>query len=556
MMNKLISLIRTDLNITFGLSAIIHGFKAKKKIWQLLIIPLAIISLIPSYVLLIRGLWSFYDAFSQIGQQSYFLLMGFLGSQLMVFFFGLMYVMSKYYFSNDLNHLVPLPIKPSHILTSKFVTIMVSEYLTSMPIFLPFVIIYGLKTRAAILYWIYAILGAVFLPVIPLVISSLAIMILMKYTNIKGKRDQLRIIAAGGFMIFVIWLQLKIQQISQNAIIQGDNFMFNLARDANLLVRSLGVAFPPSMWGALSLANYDEFLGLSNLLLYSLVSILSFLLMIIASEKLFFDGLIGNIEVSASKGKNKKQNLDKTMTATRPYLAIARKETKMLFKTPIYLMNSVGGVIIVPIILVMSVLTGEASMGPISEILYGNMDFVVLIGIGMIGVLGMLNSVGVTTFSREGSNFWIMRTLPIKAEDQILGRLLASLFIQVIGALVLIVSIFFVIKLDIVNIILIILIGLLASIPMTLLGMIIDIVRPMLSWTNPQQAMKQNFNVLIGMGLGTIYGGALFFLIKFILDKLDMPIIYLIIVGILILSSIIFFKLLKSLIEKRFKELE
>ena len=556
MMNKLISLIRTDLNITFGLSAIIHGFKAKKKIWQLLIIPLAIISLIPSYVLLIRGLWSFYDAFSQIGQQSYFLLMGFLGSQLMVFFFGLMYVMSKYYFSNDLNHLVPLPIKPSHILTSKFVTIMVSEYLTSMPIFLPFVIIYGLKTRAAILYWIYAILGAVFLPVIPLVISSLAIMILMKYTNIKGKRDKLRIIAAGGFMIFVIWLQLKIQQISQNAIIQGDNFMFNLARDANLLVRSLGVAFPPSMWGALSLANYDEFLGLSNLLLYSLVSILSFLLMIIASEKLFFDGLIGNIEVSASKGKNKKQNLDKTMTATRPYLAIARKETKMLFKTPIYLMNSVGGVIIVPIILVMSVLTGEASMGPISEILYGNMDFVVLIGIGMIGVLGMLNSVGVTTFSREGSNFWIMRTLPIKAEDQILGRLLASLFIQVIGALVLIVSIFFVIKLDIVNIILIILIGLLASIPMTLLGMIIDIVRPMLSWTNPQQAMKQNFNVLIGMGLGTIYGGALFFLIKFILDKLDMPIIYLIIVGILILSSIIFFKLLKSLIEKRFKELE
>lgn len=555
-MYKLISLIRTDLNITFGLSAIIHGFKYKKKIWQLIIIPIAILSLIPSYVLLIRGLWSFYDPFSQIGQQSYFLLMGFLGSQLMVFFFGLMYVMSKYYFSNDLNHLVPLPIKPSQILTSKFITIMVSEYLTSLPVFLPFIIIYGLKTNASLVYWLYSILGAVFLPVIPLVISSLTIMILMKYTNIKGKRDQLRVIAAGGFMVFVIWSQFKIQQISQSAILEGENFMFNLARDANLLVKSLGLAFPPSMWGALSLSNFDSFLGLSNILLYSLVSIISFLLMIIASEKLFFDGLIGNIEVSASKGLNKNKNLDKTIVASKPYLAIARKEIKMLFKTPIYLMNSVGGVIIVPIIMVMPFLTGEESIMSISPLLDGNMDLLVLIGIGMIGVLGMLNCVGVTTFSREGSNFWIMRTLPIKAVDQILGRLLASLFIQVIGALVLIISIFFVIKLDIIGIALIFLLGLLASTPMTLLGMIIDIMRPMLNWTNPQQAMKQNFNVLIGMGLATIYGGVLFFLIKFLINRLDMSLIYLTLIGLLIISSIIFFKLLKILIEKRLKDLE
>lgn len=555
-MSKLISLIRTDLNITFGLSSIIHGFKAKKNRWQLIIIPIAILSLIPTYVLFIRGLWSFYDVLSQIGQQSYFLLMGFLGSQLMVFFFGLMYVMSKYYFSNDLNHLVPLPIKPSQILTSKFVTIMVSEYLTSLPLFLPFVIIYGLKTNGGLVYWIYSLLGAIFLPVIPLVISSLVIMILMKYTNIKGKRDQLRIAAAGGFIILMIWFQLKIQQISQNAILEGENFMFNLARDANLLVKSLGMAFPPSMWGALSLANYKSLLGLTNILLYSVVSIIFFVLMIVASEKLFFDGLIGNIEVSASKGRNKNKNLDKTIVARRAYIAIAVKEIKMLFKTPIYLMNSVGGVIIVPVILVMSLVTGEASMAPISELISTNMDIVVLIGVAMIGILGMLNCVGVTTFSREGSNFWIMRTLPIKAEDQILGRLLASLFIQVIGALVLIISIFFIIRLDLISITLIILLGLLASIPMTLLGMIIDIIRPLLTWTNPQQAMKQNFNVLIGMGLATIYGGALFFLIKLILNKLDIVFVYLILVWILIISSLIFFKILKSLIEKRFKELE
>ncbi len=555
-MNKLISLIRTDLNITFGLSSIVHSFRTKKNRWQIIILGLAMLSLVPTYFMLIKGLWSFYDAFSQIGQRSYFLLMGFLGSQLMVFFFGLLYVMSKYYFSNDLNQLVPLPIKPSHILTSKFITIMVSEYLTSLPIFLPFVIIYGIKTRAEVVYWVYSLLSVVFLPVIPLVLSSLAIMIMMKYTNIKGKRDQLRILAAGGFIVLIIWIQLKIQTMAQNSIAQGEDFLFNLARDANLLVNKLGVVFPPSMWGTLALSNYNKLMGSINILLYSLVSIVSFILMILLSEKLFFDGLIGNIEVSASKGRGKKQDFEKHMVSTKPYIAIAKKEIKMLFKTPIYLMNSVGGVVIVPIILVMSILAGDASMEPVMKIISKNMDLVVLGSIGLIGILGILNSVGATTFSREGSNFWIMRTLPIKAEAQIIGRLLSSLFIQFIGIIVMVVSLFFIIRLDILSVILIAFMGLLASIPMTLIGMIIDILRPMLTWTNPQQAMKQNFNVLISMGLGAIYGGALFFLVKFMLDKVDIFIIYLVLILVLTISSIIFVKLLKALITRQFREIE
>ena len=32
---------------------------------------------------------------------------------------------------------------------------------------------------------------------------------------------------------------------------------------------------------------------------------------------------------------------------------------------------------------------------------------------------------------------------------------------------------------------------------LTALGMIIDLARPLLNWTNPQKAIKQNFNVLL-----------------------------------------------------------
>ena len=130
MMNKLISLIKTDFNTTFGLSSLGNSFKNKKNRWQIIIISFAMLSLIPTYIMLVKGLGKIYTIYEQIGQKSMFLLFGFLASQIMIFLFGLLYVMSKYYFSNDLAQLLPLPIKPSYILGSKFVTLMISEYLT------------------------------------------------------------------------------------------------------------------------------------------------------------------------------------------------------------------------------------------------------------------------------------------------------------------------------------------------------------------------------------------------------------------------------------------
>lgn len=555
-MNKLISLIKTDLNITFGLSSVIYDFKAKKQRWQIIIFVIAMLSLIPTYFLIINLLFDFYDVFKEIGQESYFLLMGFLASQLIIFLFGLMYVMSKYYFSNDLNQLLPLPIKPSHILTSKFISLMVSEYLTSFPIFLPFVIIYGIKEGAGIFYWLYAIVTSIALPILPLVLASIIIMILMKYTNIKGKRDLVRTISAVLLLVIIIYIQLQIQKLSQQAILKGEDFYYNIARDANLLARNLGLVFPPSIWGTLALANFYEINGLTNLIMFVGFSVAGFVLMVFLSERLFFDGLIGNIEVTASKGRKRKKNLDKLYIENKPYISLAKKELKMLFKTPIYLMNTVGGVILVPIILVMSLSIGDGSMEPFNEIIYSNMDIVTLVLIGVVAFLGIMNSVGSTTFSREGKNLWIQRTLPVRAEDQIRGRILASLVIQIIGIIALLASMFFIVKLSFLSVLLIIVIGLLSGVVLTQFGMIIDILRPMLDWSNPQQAIKQNLNVLIGMGLALLYGGAIFLLVRSMFGNIDIWKIYLIISAILLISMVILFNILKTIIDKQFIELE
>ncbi len=354
------------------------------------------------------------------------------------------------------------------------------------------------------------------------------------------------------FLILLLSFQFKMQNIAQRSLTEGDEFFFELVRDSNLLVKRLGIIFPPpSMWGTLALVNSTGFEGLSYLLLFFVVSILGYAIMILLSEKLFFGGLIGNIEVSSSKGKKEKiKEIEKVSNMTKPYIALAKKEIKMLFKTPVYVMNSVGGVIIVPIIIVMTILTGESSIEPLKDFVETHPHYLTLAGIGMITMLGMFNSIGVTTFSREGKNFWIQRTLPIKAEDQIIGRVLSSLVIQLIGgAVVLIGSILIFIKVGLIHILIIILIGLLGSIPpMTQLGMVIDILRPLLIWDNPQKAMKQNLNVLIGMGVGTIYGGGAIFLLTInLLDKIDIGYVYFILFSVFIVSAYVLYNILKKI---------
>lgn len=229
----------------------------------------------------------------------------------------------------------------------------------------------------------------------------------------------------------------------------------------------------------------------------------------------------------------------------------------MLIRTPVYLMNSIGGVVLMPILMLMSIFVqGDESVNAVKMLIENNESLVGLIGAGFIAALGVLNSVCCTTFSREGKNMWIQRTLPISTKDQIIGRLLSAIAVQIIGILVLYGSLAYMGVLNIEGVFVIAILGLLGSIPTGELGMIIDAYRPLLDWDNPQRAMKQNLNVLINMGVGSIYIFLIGVLSYKLMNTVDLFIIYGIVGLIFILSSIILYKPLKKIIEMRFDNLE
>ncbi|MFV0254919.1 MAG: hypothetical protein ACK5G7_02170 [Erysipelotrichaceae bacterium] len=133
---------------------------------------------------------------------------------------------------------------------------------------------------------------------------------------------------------------------------------------------------------------------------------------------------------------------------------------------------------------------------------------IVLIGAAMMALVFFLSS-SCTAISREGSQFNILKSYPIAMEKQLLGKTFVNLFIFSIFTLIAatIAAILFNflyqnVVMAIVLFILIIVISEIVVFSSTLTTIAIDGIKPKLIWTTEQEAVKQNYFVLITLVIG------------------------------------------------------
>jgi ABC-2 type transport system permease protein len=89
------------------------------------------------------------------------------------------------------------------------------------------------------------------------------------------------------------------------------------------------------------------------------------------------------------------------------------------------------------------------------------------------------------------------QVIPTPPAIQAKAKFLHSYAVSGLGILIAAFAAVLVIKAKAVHVLLALPIALTAASALTALGMIIDLLRPLLKWTNPQKAIKQNLNVLI-----------------------------------------------------------
>ena len=175
-------------------------------------------------------------------------------------------------------------------------------------------------------------------------------------------------------------------------------------------------------------------------------------------------------------------------------------------------------------------------------------------------VLGSMGNPLSSSFSREGKHIWLMKSLPISVKDQLLGRMLLGLVFQIIIIAPLFALLVFLMKPPIDLLISLFVGNCLSSVIVGLLGLTVDSIRPKLVWDNPQEAMKQNLNIMISMFSSWAFVGLIAFIVYKLSDRIDLLAhlgsIAVFIVGLLILISFSLFIYLWKNLERLIYRME
>jgi ABC-2 type transport system permease protein len=558
-MSKLGILIRTGLKSNFSLAVLYHSLvKQKKDLWLVPIFVLCFAGVLPLLYGIVYLIQRTYLVLNPIGQERALLNLGILAGQTVILLFGIYYVVAAFYFSRDLEILIPMPLKPHEVMVSKFSIILVNEYLTVAAFVLPVLITFGVLTKSGVGYWVNSILVYMTLPVIPLAIVSALVVAMMRFINISRKKDFLILIGGIALIAVVLGFQFLVHR-SGNEDINAGNIAAYLS-SPNSLLNKIGAFFPPSIWATKAIAGGFSAEGLSNLALFLGASLLLFGILIILAEQLFYKGLVGLSETGIRKRILTSDEMSRRVSSGRRAITtIFIRECRIMNRTPVFLLNGILVVILLPILFILMTQSGAGSMGPNLKQLMESGDsllIVLILALFMI-ICGLSNGTSSSTFSREGAQFWISRIIPVAPWEQITAKFLHSYMIGLLGIAAAFVVTIIILHPTIIHLALATGLALVAGILLTAIGMIIDLARPLLDWTNPQKAMKQNLNVLLGMFADAGILAAAYFALKPLM-KAEVSatlIIWGLFAILAILATLSYLALLKFA-QKRYREME
>lgn len=403
----------------------------------------------------------------------------------------------------------------------------------------------------------------ILLPIIPLAIVSILTVFLMSLTNVFKNRDALRMV---GYTVLVTGI-LTIQMfIFKNLIPEGSEDPLagfkKLVDNISNLLDQFSLYYPVTKLIEYSLHG-NPLQAVLSVILFLIVSLGFVYLLSIVLQFMFVNSYLKEQNNPSRKKKVNRKSITNKKGDGNVGLSIAKIDFITILKVPIYAFNSLAIIVLLPVLFIISstVMQSSSDGQQLNQLLdfynqYIN-EFWLAVTL-FLTVSCALIPISSTTFSREGKTNWIMRTLPIKPKDHILGRIYTPFFTQVVFNVVM--TALLVITLiqkgssvgeNIVYGIIAIVLSLLTGLPLLLIGVYIDLKRPMLKWDNPQQPVKQNMNVLILMGLGIGYVTVLYLLYRYVFS-LFLP-VYMMFILLFLIGMILTYVIYHTL-EKQFNE--
>ena len=401
------------------------------------------------------------------------------------------------YFSKDLKILLRMPIKPIEILHSKFINMIISEYeMEAIMLAIP-MLIYGDITKAGIMFYIYAVIVLLILPIIPILITSLVISVIMRLTNKIENKNKVMYIA---IILTTIIIGIILSSMGSGEIVSNSRFE-EIVRQTNGIAENISKVFILIKQTMNILLQYDNIQGLQNLIIFIAENIIFYIIILFIISKIYLKGAIGTTINSRKNAKSAIQGLsEKDFKPKRINKSYILKELRTILRTPIFLIQCIIIPTIYPIVIILASLllvNFANNFIPAWDLLYKNA--VTCLGAAMFLSLGqvfyMMNFTSIIAISRESKNAILTKYIPISLQKQFKLKVSLGVLLNLLAGIL--VTIFYYMSVH--NVFATILIAI-ELVILNIIGekfkLLTDLRKPQIDWNSEYTMMKQNTNVM------------------------------------------------------------
>ena len=427
------------------------------------------------------------------------------------------------YRAKDNDLLLSMPIKPVYIIGSRLFSIALLAIIYSGIVYLPTIII----------YWIFKgmTIPTIVLPIVLWLVSCLFIVTvscLLGYfvAIISARFPKNNLITMVLYLIFFAFYFYFC--FNMNSLLEG------LVANAENIGKTISVWIYPVYLMACGSAG-----DIRSSVFYILLVIVLFGICWLLLNHSFI-----NIATS-NRGERKVKYVEKDTKAKGVIAALVNKETKRFMSSTTYMLNTGLGLPMVLIACVMAVIKRDAllqvkdmyvSFFPFVE------DILPAILVSFICMIVSTTDVTAPSISLEGKNLWILRSLPIKTNEILNAKAYFGIAINAVPVVVASLVLGLVLGIDIPMIAIIAVTSMLYAIMTSYFGVMLNLLRPSLDWTNEVQPVKQSIPVFVCLFGGWLVSAAIGLCAFFLRDSIN-AITYLTLVNVIL---IILFRLIRQ----------
>ena len=432
------------------------------------------------------------------------------------FIFGLNVIFSVFYFSGDIENLLPLPLRPYQIIGAKFTAALISESIMEWLVLLAALIGYTVGGNMPFYAWIIVLLGTITMPILPLIYCGIICMVVMYFTRFIKNKDTVNKITG----IFTFAVIAGIVYLASLSGFNTEKLIETLSQHDNPVLNVMNCIFPtvPLLIRSMGTGSILEFL------LYLVINAAAIAVFMLLAQVLYLPSVVG-IGQGAAKERRSAEEIISKMKQHSPSFTYFKKEFRLLVRTPAYFTNCVMINFMFPVFVYLAFLIHKQT-NFLDSFIYGiksgNEETVLLFMLGITAVsvlVTAVNCIASSALTREGKHFSFIKYIPVPYMTQLNVKALVSILFSGTGMILSVVLACIQLNTGIKFTLFCCLLSLLSVTFATYLGVYMDCINPKLIWDDELNALRGNYNIFFNMALAIVTEGILcagsYFLFKY-----------------------------------------